>query len=109
MTKTTLQVLCNLTTPTPLSDVLSTCTTGTWRMRSDIVETLTHVEVFDESTNNKIVGSIDEITYKEKTDTMGSGYSIKFTPIPNREGSVVRSYGSTRPKFNMIGWNIKTQ
>ena len=107
MTKTTLQVLCNITTPTPLSDVLSSRTTGTWRMRSDIAESLTHVEVFDEATRNKIVGEIDTITYEEKTATMGAGYVISFTPIANREGSVVRSYGSTRPKFNQIGWALK--
>ena len=107
LTKKTLQVYCNNNTPTPLEDVLKSEQTGVWRLGDDTVDGLTNVEVYHEETKTKIRGLITEIEYHTKNEEHGGGYVISFTPLENKEGRVITSYGSTRPKFNNIGWAIK--
>ena len=107
MTKT-LQVLCNVETVTPLQTVLETCQSGYWKINEEEAEGLTHIEVFDEATKTKVRGKIVEMTYEKKKDNdFATGYVVTFEPIENREGRLIRSYGSTRPKFNRIGIHIK--
>ena len=106
LTKKTLQVLCNLKTPTPLQDVLKSQSSGNWRIKESTLSECTHLEVFDEETKTKVGGPITGYTYTEGDDTMGKGFVIYFTP-KEIGGSLIRSYNSTRPKFNMIGWNVK--
>jgi len=107
LTKKTLHVLCNANTPTPLEDVLKSQQTGNWRISKENAESLTNVVIYHEETQTKIRGEITEMEYVQATDTRGVGYVISFTPLENREGRIVTSYGSTRPKFNNIGWVIK--
>ena len=107
LTKKTLQVFCNNNTPTPLEDVLRSQQTGNWRLSKENAESLTNVEIYHEETKTKIRGVITEMEYVKGTETMGGGYVISFTPLENREGRIITSYNSTRPKFNNIGWNIK--
>ena len=107
MTKRTLQVYCNNNTPTPLEDVLKSQQTGNWRLSKENAESLTNVEIYHEETKTKIRGVITEMEYVKGTETMGGGYVISFTPLENREGRIITSYNSTRPKFNNIGWAIK--
>ena len=105
MTKKTLKVLCNLNTPTPLNDILKEGKSGTWRIReSDLIE-CTHFEVYDEGTGNKVGGPITSYEFQEKDGSMGGGFVISFTP-KELGGHKIRSYKSTRPKFNRIGWII---
>ncbi len=109
MTKRTLRVLCNSTTPTPLHDILNETRTqgksGTWRVNGSDLEECTDFEVYDEESGNKVGGPIVSYEYIEKTDTMGGGFEITFTP-KEIGGSIFRSYKSTRPKFNRIGFDI---
>ena len=107
MTKT-LQVLCNEVTPTPLQSILKTCQSGYWRINEEEAETLTHIEIFDESTKTKVRGKIVEMTYEKKADNdYATGYVVTFEPLENRDGNVIRSYSTTRPKFNRIGIAVK--
>ena len=107
MTKT-LQVLCNEVTPTPLQDILTTGKSGYWKINEEDAETLTHIEIFDESSKTKVRGKIVEMTYEKKSDNnYATGYVVTFTPLENRDGAVIRSYSTTRPKFNRIGIAIK--
>ena len=106
MTKKTLQVLCNLNTPTPLKDIIKEGKSGTWRIRESDLSECTHFEVYDEGTGNKVGGEITSYELVNESPTMGKGFVIYFTP-KEIGGSFERSYKSTRPKFNRIGWNIK--
>ena len=48
------------------------------------------------------------MTYEKKSDNdYATGYVVTFTPLENRDGAVIRSYSTTRPKFNRIGIAIK--
>jgi len=105
MTKRTLKVLCNLNTPTPLQDILNTGSSGTWRIRQSDLDECTHFEVYDETTKNKVGGEITSYELVNESPTMGKGFVIHFTP-KEIGGHLVRSYGSTRPKFNRIVWTI---
>ena len=102
----TIQVLCNLKTITPLQDVLDTRQTGWWRINPADASTATHVEIFDEETLTKVGGKIINRFYEDANEDHGAGWVFEFEP-KEIGGHFLRSYNTTRPQFNRIGFAIK--
>ena len=100
----TLNVLCNKSTLTPLSEVLETQETKWWRVNDETMSEVDRVVIWDEETSSKVVGKITETTY---VDEPHKGWVIEFNPTPLRDGSLTRRVRwENRPKFNMIGYAI---
>ena len=100
----TLNVLCNKSTQTPLSEVLETCETKWWRVNDELMSSVDRVVIWDQQTSSKIVGTITETTY---VDEPHKGWVIQFNPISLRDGSLTRRVRwENRPVFNQTGYAI---
>ena len=69
---TTLHVMTNTNTPTPLQDTVRDGETKWWRLSKEDSERVTHVMIWDDQTNTKVKGKITEMgTHAELLDQGG--------------------------------------
>ena len=91
----------NENTPTPLYDVVQSGESKWWRLSKEDSERVTHIMIWDEETNTKVKGVIDEM---ERVTQPHVGYIVRFTPQPLSDGTLYRSVKmSNRPRFDRRG------
>ena len=104
---TTLKVLCNKETHTPIQTLLKTKKSGHWRFgskRQPFLKDVDKIMIYDDETKQKIVGVVTDYYYEESDgDLHGGGYVFEFEIHKPEVFGVTRSWGTTRPLFNQDG------
>ena len=98
--KKTIHVLLNKQTDTPITDVISTGESGTWRIGKGEEQGIEQIIIWDETTKTKTKAPVSDIV---KSDTL-PGFVFEFDPSVAR---MLNVRWENRPKFNQIGWNIR--
>jgi hypothetical protein len=95
---TTLHVMLNEQTNTPLEDIMRDGLSGTWRVTDENMEAVTKIAIWDKVNQRKLA---TKITGWTQTD---HGKVIEFNPGDAR---MVDVFWANRPKFNRIGFVIR--
>ena len=95
---TTLHVMLNEQTHTPLEDIMREGLSGTWRVKDENMESVTKIAIWDKANERKMVA---KITGWSQT---AQGKVIEFEPIA---AMIVDVFWANRPKFNRIGFVIR--
>jgi len=95
---TTLHVMLNEKTNTPLEKIMQTGESGTWRVNDETMSSVTKIAIWDKANERKLVAKITGWT---QTD---NGKIVEFEPI---DSMMVDVFWRNRPKFNRIGFVVR--
>ena len=94
---TTLHVMLNKETDTPLETIFATGVSGTWRVSDKTMEPITEISIWDKGSERKLVA---RITGWNQTS---EGKVIEFDPA---NATVTETTLTSRPRFNRIGFAV---